>query len=104
MPKFGPDEQKPDMRLDTLGNAAIDADAQKSFGGVTGKSGGDRRKDDRLNLGGLVVCRTNRLLRWQHRERDGEKSAEAIVAHCIAGRSACLLASEGPNSLMQGAV
>ena len=102
MPKLGLDEQKPDTRPAVPGNAAMDADARWSFGGMAGRSGEARGKDSRLNLGGLVACRAIRLLRQQCRGMSGEKSAEAIVAHCIAGDR--LLASEGPNSFLQGAV
>ena len=56
MPKLGLDEQKPDRRPAVPGNAAMDADAQWSFGGTLGKSGEARGKDSRLNLGGLVAC------------------------------------------------
>jgi hypothetical protein len=35
-PKLGLDEQKPDTRPATLGNAAMDADAQYSLGSVAG--------------------------------------------------------------------
>jgi hypothetical protein len=79
MPKLGLDEQKLDMRPDTPGNAAMDADAQFSSGSVGGRSSEARAKDSRLNLGGLVVCRTNRLSRRQRCEMGDEKSAEAVV-------------------------
>jgi hypothetical protein len=79
MPKLGLDEQKLDTRPDTPGNAAMDADAQFSSGGVVGKSSEARGKDSRLNLGGLPLCRTNRLPRRQRRGTGGEKSAEAVV-------------------------
>ena len=102
MPKLGLDEQKPDIRPAVLGNAAMDAGARWSFGSTTGRSGEARGKDSMLNLGGLTAGRANRLSRRQRRETSGEKSAEAVVAHCIAGDR--LLASEGPNSFLQGAV
>jgi hypothetical protein len=79
MPKLGLDEQKLDIRPDTPGNAAMDADAQFSFGGVGGKSSEARAKDSRLNLGGLIVCPTIGLSWRQRYETSGEKSAEAVV-------------------------
>jgi hypothetical protein len=85
MPKLGLDEQKSDTRPVVLGNAAMDADARSSFRGTGGKSGEAREKDARLNLGDLIACRANRLPRRQRRGTSDEKSAEAIVAHCIAG-------------------
>jgi hypothetical protein len=45
MPKLGLDEQKPDIRPATLGNAAMDADARFSSGSVDGRSGEARGKD-----------------------------------------------------------
>jgi hypothetical protein len=102
MPKLGLDEQKPDRRPTAPGNAAMDAEARWSFGGGVGKSGEARVKDVRLNLGGLAACRAIRLSRQQCHETSGEKSAEVVVAHCIARKR--LLASEGPNSFLQGAV
>jgi hypothetical protein len=56
MPKLGLDEQKPDTRPATPGNAAMDADARFSPGGVDGRSGEARGKDSRLNLGDLSFC------------------------------------------------
>jgi hypothetical protein len=97
MPKLGLDEQKPDTRPAVLGNAAMDADARWSFGSTAGKSGEARGKDSRLNLGGLTACRANRLPGQQCDGKSGEKSAEAIVVHCIVGLVAGLLAGEGPN-------
>ena len=85
MPKIGLDEQEPDRRPVTLGNAAMDAGALNSPGSVGGKSGGSRVKDSRLNLGGLSSCvgtpaKATALSAWQHGEKGREKSAEAIVA------------------------
>jgi hypothetical protein len=88
MPKLGLDEQKPDSRPAVRGNAAMDAGAQKSFGRAAGKSGEARGKDSRLNLGGLSACRANRLLQQQCGGTSDEKSAEAVVARCIARRLA----------------
>jgi len=79
MPKLGFDEQKPDTRLLALGSAAMDAEAQYSFGNADGRSGEAREKETRLNLGGLDACRTNRLPQRQRGGMGGEKSAEAIV-------------------------
>ena len=102
MPKLGLDEQKSDTRPIVLGNAAMDADARWSFGGTGGKSDEARGKDARLNLGDLTACWANQLPQRQRCGTGGEKSAEAVVVHCIAGNR--LLASEGPNSFLQGAV
>ncbi len=79
MPKLGLDAQKLDTRPDTPGNAAMDAEARFSSGGVGGKSSEAPGKDSRLNLGGLSLCRTNRLPRRQRRGMEREKSAEAVV-------------------------
>ena len=84
MPKLGLDEQKPDTRPATLGNAAMDADARNSLGSVDGRSGEARGKDSKLNLGGLSLCedtpnQATTLSVWQHAERGREKSAETVV-------------------------
>jgi hypothetical protein len=84
MPKLGLDEQKPDTRPATPGNAAMDAEAQNSPGGVDGRSGEARAKDSRLNLGDLLFCtgtpaKVTRLSAGQLVEREREKSAEAVV-------------------------
>jgi hypothetical protein len=79
MPKLGLDAQKLDTRPDTPGNAAMDAEAQYSSGGVGGKSSEARGKDSRLNLGGLIACPTIGLPWRQRHETGGEKSAEAVV-------------------------
>jgi|SRR5580692_2982745 hypothetical protein len=79
MPKLGLDEQKLDTRPGAPGNAAMDAEAQYSFGGVSGKSSEARGKDSRLNLGGLMACPAIGLSRRRRRETGCEKSAEAVV-------------------------
>jgi hypothetical protein len=84
MPKLGLDEQKPDTRPATPGNAAMDAEALNSPGGVDGRSGEARGKDSRLNLGDLSFCigtpaKVTMLSAWQHVEREWEKSAEVVV-------------------------
>jgi hypothetical protein len=45
MPKLGLDEQKPDTRPATPGNAAIDADARCHSEAWQGRSGEAREKD-----------------------------------------------------------
>lgn len=86
MPKLGLDEQKSDTRPTTPGNAAMDADARYSLGGVDGRSGEARGKDSTLNLGGLLLCEDTSikawatpLSAWRHVEMGPEKSAEAVV-------------------------
>ena len=56
MPKLGLDEQESDKRPTALGNVAMDADAQYSFGSANGRSGEARGKETKLNLGGLSLC------------------------------------------------
>ena len=63
----------------------MDADVRCSSGSTAGRSGEARGKDSRLNPGGLTVCRAIRLPRRQRRGRDGEKSAEAVVARLHRG-------------------
>ena len=104
MPKLGLDEQKLDTRPIVPGNVAMDADARWSFGGTAGKSSEARGKDTRLNLGGLTACWANQLSSQQCDGMSGEKSAEAVVAHCIDPAHRDLLAGEGPNSFLQGVV
>jgi hypothetical protein len=54
-----------------------------------GRSGEAREKDSRLNLGDLGVCPDDPDYRGGNASgTDDEKSAEAIVAHCIAGEPA----------------
>lgn len=86
MPKLGLDEQKSDTRPATPGNAAMDADARYSLGGVDGRSGEARGKDSTLNLGDLLLCVgtlikgwATSLPAWRHVEKGLEKSAEAVV-------------------------
>jgi hypothetical protein len=86
MPKLGLDEQKPDTRPATPGNAAMDADARYSPGGVDGRSGEARGKDSMLNLGDLPLCAGTSIDDGRRRYRRGnmsrwslEKSAEAVV-------------------------
>lgn len=71
MPKLGLDAQKLDTRPNTPGNAAMDAEAQYSFGGVDGKSSEARGKDSRLNLGGLTACPRSD-------DRDGNVAKRAV--------------------------
>lgn len=67
-----------------LGNAAMDADARTVIRRREGKSGEARGKDSRLNLGDLDVCPdASGLPRRQRRGTGDEKSAEAVVVHCI---------------------
>src|SRR3972149_4997781 len=104
MPKLGLDEQKPDTRPLALGNAAMDAEARYSFGSAGGKSGGARGKETRLNLGGLSL--------WSPRRpagaaTPGDGTGEVSRGHSSRSASvaaATLLADEGPNPWMQGAV
>jgi hypothetical protein len=89
MPKLGLDEQKPDIRPATPGNAARDADARNSPGGVDGRSGEARGKDSRLNLGGLSSCigtpaKVTVLSAWKLVERGREKSAAVVVVGSFA--------------------
>ena len=105
MPKLGLDEQKSDSRPLGLGNVAIDTDAPYSYGNASGRSGGARGKETRLNLGGLSLCPdTSGLLGRQRLGTGREKSAEAIVVGVHGTPSGNLLADEGPNLLLQGAV
>jgi hypothetical protein len=53
--KLGADEQEPDKRPVQWGNPARDGDARSSPGHCDGKSGGDRAKQQRLTLGGLLA-------------------------------------------------
>ena len=78
MTNCGSDEQEPDTRLRAPGKLAMDSEARYSLVGERSRSGANRRKQTRLTLGGLTFCR-QWLSARQRGEREGEKSAEAIV-------------------------
>ena len=104
MPRLGLDDQKLDTRPDTPGNAAMDADAQFSSGGVVGKSSEARGKDSRLNLGGLPLCRRTDYRDGNAAGRGGEVSRGRSSRRASPRPIPSLLADEGPNSLVQGTV
>ena len=86
------------------GNAAMDADARSSLGGVLSRSGEARGKDSRLNLGGLVVCWRPSLW-WQPpatavaTQRDGRREVSRGRSRCgPSPRSTGTLARKGRNS------
>ncbi|SRR6266487_130320 len=78
MTNCGSDEQEPDIRLRAPGKLAMDSESRYSLVGERSRSGAGRRKQTRLTLGGLILCR-DWLSRRQRGETEDEKSAEAIV-------------------------